>query len=49
MGYSMLVVVSAAFLRVAFWFADGRQGRVRRRKTVIEQVAEEADETHVHH
>jgi hypothetical protein len=38
---SMLVVVIAAFLRVAFWFVDESQGLVRRRNRVIEQVAEE--------
>ena len=37
---SMLVVVIAAFLRVAFWFVDESQGLVRRRKRVIEQVAQ---------
>ena len=38
---SMLVVVIAAFLRVAFWFVDESQSLVRRRNRVIEQVAEE--------
>ena len=46
---SMLVVVIAAFLRVAFWFVDESQGLVRRRKRVIEQVAQEEDDTHVRH
>ena len=40
---SMLVVVIAAFLRVAFWFVDESQGLVRRRNRVIQQVAEEED------
>jgi hypothetical protein len=44
---SMLVVVIAAFLRVGFWFVDESQGLVRRRKKVIEQVAEEEDDSHV--
>jgi uncharacterized protein DUF1360 len=38
---SMLVVVIAAFLRVAFWFVDESQGLVRRRKRVIDQGAQE--------
>jgi len=46
---SMLVVVIAAFLRVAFWFVDESQGLVRRRNKVIEQVAQEDDVTHVRH
>jgi hypothetical protein len=46
---SMLVVVIAAFLRVAFWFVDESQGLVRRRNKVIEQVAQEGDDTHVRH
>ena len=46
---SMLVVVVAAFLRVAFWFVDESQGLVRRRNKVIEQVAQEGDDTHVRH
>lgn len=46
---SILVVVIAAFLRVAFWFVDESQGLVRRRKKVIEQVAQEGDDTHVRH
>jgi hypothetical protein len=46
---SMLVVVLAAFLRVAFWFVDESQGLVRRRNKVIEQVAQEDDVTHVRH
>ncbi|MGZ6131849.1 MAG: DUF1360 domain-containing protein [Myxococcaceae bacterium] len=46
---SMLVVVTAAFLRVAFWFVDESQGLVRRRNKVIEQVAQEGDDTHVRH
>jgi hypothetical protein len=46
---SMLVVVIAAFLRVAFWFVDESQGLVRRRNKVIGQVAEEGDDSHVRH
>jgi len=46
---SMLVVVIAAFLRVAFWFVDESQGLVRRRNRVIEQVAEEKEDSHVPH
>ncbi|HZJ53178.1 MAG TPA: DUF1360 domain-containing protein [Myxococcaceae bacterium] len=46
---SMLVVVIAAFMRVAFWFVDESQGLVRRRKRVMEQVAQEEDATHVRH
>jgi hypothetical protein len=46
---SMLVVVIAAFLRVAFWFVDESQGLVRRRNKVIEQVAQQEDGTHVRH
>jgi Protein of unknown function (DUF1360) len=46
---SMLVVVIAAFLRVAFWFVDESQGLVRRRKKVIGRVAEEEDDSHVRH
>jgi len=46
---SILVVVIAAFLRVAFWFVDESQGLVRRRNKVIEQVAQEGDDTHVRH
>jgi hypothetical protein len=46
---SVLVVVIAAFLRVAFWFVDESQGLVRRRNRVIGQVAEEAEDTQVHH
>jgi hypothetical protein len=45
----MLVVVIAAFLRVAFWFVDESQGLVRRRNKVIGQVAEEEDDSHVRH
>lgn len=37
---SMLVVVIAAFLRVAFWFVDESQGLVRRRNRVIGRVAD---------
>jgi hypothetical protein len=32
---------------VAFWFVDESQGLVRRRNKVIEQVAQEGDDTHV--
>ncbi len=46
---SILVVVIAAFMRVAFWFVDESQGLVRRRNKVIEQVAEEEDGSHVRH
>ena len=46
---SMLVVVVAAFLRVAFWFVDESQGLVRRRNEVIERVAQVEDDTHVRH
>ena len=46
---SMLVVVIAAFLRVAFWFVDESQGLVRRRKKAIEQVAEGEAPAHVRH
>jgi uncharacterized protein DUF1360 len=46
---SMLVVVIAAFLRVAFWFVDESQGLVRRQKKAIAEVAEEEDPTHVRH
>ena len=46
---SVLVVVIAAFLRVAFWFVDESQGLVRRRNKVIGQVAEEAKNTQVRH
>jgi len=46
---SMLVVVIAAFLRVAFWFVDESQSLVRRRKKVIDQVAEEEADAHVRH
>ena len=46
---SMLVVVIAAFMRVAFWFVDESQGLVRRRNKVIEQVAEGEDASHVRH
>jgi hypothetical protein len=46
---SMLVVVIAAFLEVAFWFVDESQGLARRRRHVIEQVAQEEDDTHVRH
>jgi hypothetical protein len=46
---SMLVVVIAAFLRVAFWFVDESQGLVRRRNRVIEQVADEEEPPDVRH
>ena len=46
---SMLVVVIAAFLRVAFWFVDESQGLVRRRNRVIEQVADEEEPPAVRH
>src|SRR5678815_5687250 len=46
---SMLVVVIAAFMRVAFWFVDESQGLVRRRKRVMERVAQEEGATHVRH
>lgn len=36
---SILVVVVAAFLRVAFWFVDESQGLVRRRQRTEEEVA----------
>jgi hypothetical protein len=45
----MLVVVIAAFLRVAFWFVDESQGLVRRRNRVIEQVAEGEETSRVRH
>ena len=40
---SLLVVVIAAFLRVAFWFVDESQGLVRRRNRVIQQVAKDEE------
>jgi hypothetical protein len=36
---SILVVVVAAFLRVAFWFVDESQGLVRRRQRTEEEAA----------
>lgn len=36
---SILVVVVAAFLRVAFWFVDESQGLVRRRQRTEEETA----------
>ena len=36
---SMLVVVVAAFLRVAFWFVDETQGLVRRQQRTEEEEA----------
>lgn len=36
---SILVVVIAAFLRVAFWFVDESQGLVKRRQRTEEEVA----------
>jgi hypothetical protein len=37
---SVLVVVLAAFLRVVFYFVDETQGLVRKRKRVVETVAQ---------
>ena len=46
---SMLRVVIAAGLRMAFWLVEESRDLVRRRNGVIEQVADEEEPSHVQH